>query len=200
MEIWDNHNRKRIYLVRHGADDETIRGGWSNHALTEEGLAQAEKLAVSIDFPVSRICSSDLRRAVQTAQSLANKLGKNIILLPQFRETNNGDLAGMKHELACEKYPGLYWNTLGWEQKYPGGESPKDFYNRIESAWADFTKQSLECEGDVMLVTHGGVINVILCLVHGLPYSNKMHRWKIQNTQIITLEYRNGKWEEAHDK
>ncbi|MBQ9121635.1 MAG: histidine phosphatase family protein [Clostridia bacterium] len=106
--------RRKIHLVRHGADDETIRGGWSNHSLTEEGFAQAEKLAESIDFPVHRLYSSDLTRAMQTAAPVAEKLGLEITPMPQFRETNNGRLAGMKHELACEKisrpvleYPGL---------------------------------------------------------------------------------------------
>lgn len=184
--------RRRIHLVRHGADDETVRGGWSNYPLTEEGLRQAEELAQAVDFPVQRICSSDLKRCVQTAQPLARKLGLEIEQLPGFRETNNGDLAGMKHELACHKYPGLYWNTLGWEEQYPGGESPKEFYERVRAAWEEFQTQ----EGDVMLFTHGGVINVILSLIHGLPYTNKKHRWKIRNTQIITLEYRGGKWTE----
>lgn len=190
--------RKKIYLVRHGADDDTVRGGWSNHPLTEEGIAQAEELARRIGFPVSRIYSSDLLRCMMTAGPVARKLELPIIPLPQFRETNNGDLAGMKHTLACEKYPGLYWNTLGWEERYPGGESPKEFYERIKASWTEFQGQVED--GDVMLVTHGGVINVILSLVHGLPYSNKKHRWKIRNTQIITLEYRDGKWEEADDQ
>ena len=188
--------RRRIYLVRHGADDETVRGGWSDHPLTEAGKEQAEKLADTFKFPIERLYSSDLRRCMMTAQPLAEKLGLEIRLLPQFRETNNGELAGMKHTLACEKYPGLYWNTLGWEEQYPGGESPKEFYDRIAAAWAEFQAQ----DGDVMLVTHGGVINVILSLIHGLSYSNKKHRWKIRNTQIITLEFRNGKWEEADDQ
>lgn len=192
--------RRKIYLVRHGADDETIRGGWSNHPLTDEGMAQAERLAQSIDFHVSQICSSDLHRCVQTAEPVAGRLGLGINLLPQFRETNNGELAGMKHELACAKYPGLYWNTLDWEEKYPGGESPRDFYERIKFAWEEFQEQAKNSGGDVMLVTHGGVINVILSLVHELPYTNKKHRWKIKNTQIITMEYRDSRWEEAHDQ
>lgn len=187
---------KRIYLVRHGADDETIRGGWSNHPLTEEGLAQAEILARAIDFPIRVLYSSDLRRAVQTAESVAKKLGLDILLMPQFRETNNGELAGMKHELACEQYPGLYWNTLGWEEQYPGGESPKEFYERIRFAWEELQAQALECDGDVILVTHGGVINVILSLIHNVPYSNREHRWKIRPIQIIMLEYSDGRWTE----
>lgn len=184
---------KKIYLVRHGADDETIRGGWSDHPLTGEGVTQAEKLADFVDWnlPVRQLYSSDLRRAMQTAEPIAQRLGLPIIPAPEFRETNNGELAGMKHELACQRYPGMYWNTLGWEQKYPGGESPKDFYERVKAAWEELQNR----EGDLMLVTHGGVINVILSIVSGLPYSNRKHCWKIQNTQIITLKCTGGRWE-----
>ena len=36
------------YLVRHGKDDDTVRGGWSQYPLTEEGIQQAEALAAQI--------------------------------------------------------------------------------------------------------------------------------------------------------
>ena len=36
------------YIIRHGQDDETIRGGWSQHSLTENGIRQAEILAEDI--------------------------------------------------------------------------------------------------------------------------------------------------------
>lgn len=193
---------KKIFLVRHGADDETIRGGWSQHSLTEEGFRQAEELGefVHWNLNAAHLYSSDLCRAVQTADPVADNLGLSVRLLPQFRETNNGELAGMKHELACARYPGLYWNTLGWEEKYPGGESPRDFYERIRDAWEEFQVLALRNEGNSMLVTHGGVINVILSLVTGKPYSNKKHRWKIRHTQIIALTYRDGRWEIDDDK
>ena len=60
------------YLLRHGKDDETVRGGWSDHPLTEEGLRQAETLAFA-DWTVSHIYSSDLQRAIQTAQIIAQR-------------------------------------------------------------------------------------------------------------------------------
>ena len=113
------------YLVRHGKDDDTVRGGWSQQPLSDEGKAQAEELANFVqrsDFGIKHIYSSDLQRAMQTAQAVADKLHLPIIQMPEFRETNNGTLAGMKNELASKMYPGLYWNTLDWEQRYPGGE------------------------------------------------------------------------------
>lgn len=187
------------YLIRHGKDDDTVRGGWSGQPLTEEGKAQADELASFIqrsDLGIKHIYSSDLLRAIQTAQSVADKLHLPIIQMPEFREVNNGDLAGMDNELASKMYPGLYWNTLGWEQRYPGGESPKEFYERIRTAWDAFQKMVLEQNGNVMLVTHSGVIHVILSIVNGEKYSNKTSMRKIRNTELITLEYQGTGWKE----
>ena len=185
------------YLARHGKDDDTVRGGWSGQPLTEEGKAQADELASFIqrsDLGIQYIYSSDLLRAIQTAQSVADKLHLPIIQMPEFREVNNGDLAGMYNELASKMYPGLYWNTLEWEQRYPGGESPKEFYERIRTAWDAFQKMVLEQNENVLLVTHGGVINVILSIVNGEKYSNKTTMRKIQNAELIALEYMEKGW------
>ena len=185
------------YLVRHGKDNDTVRGGWSGQPLIDVGKAQADELASFVqrsDLGIQYIYSSDLLRAIQTAQSVADKLHLPIIQMPEFREVNNGDLAGMKNDLASKMYPGLYWNTLGWEQRYPGGESPKEFYERIRTAWDAFQKMVLEQNEDVLLVTHGGVINVILSIVNGEKYSNKTTMRKIQNAELIALEYMEKGW------
>ena len=187
------------YLARHGKDDDTVRGGWSGQPLTEEGKAQADELASFIqrsDLEIKHIYSSDLLRAVQTAQPVADKLHLPIIQMPEFRETNNGILAGMKNELANKMYPGLYWNTLDWEQRYPGGESPREFYERISTAWEALQKMVLEQNEDVLLVTHGGVINVILSIVNGEKYSNKTAMRKIRNAELVALEYQGKGWKE----
>ena len=99
------------YLVRHGKDDDTVRGGWNEQPLTDEGKAQAGELASFVqrsDLGIKYIYSSDLLRVIQTAQRVADKLHLPIIPMPEFREVNNGDLAGMKNDLASKMYPGLY--------------------------------------------------------------------------------------------
>ena len=187
------------YLVRHGKDDGTVRGGWSQQPLTNEGKAQADELASFVqgsDLAIKHIYSSDLLRAIQTAQSVADKLHLPIIQMPEFREVNNGDLAGMDNELASKMYPGLYWNTLGWEQRYPGGESPREFYERISTAWDAFQKMALNRNENVLLVTHGGVINVVLSIVNGEKYSNETIMRKIRNVELIALEYQGKGWKE----
>ena len=187
------------YLVRHGKDDGTVRGGWSQQPLTNEGKAQADELASFVqgsDLAIKHIYSSDLLRAMQTAQSVAEKLHLPIVPMPEFREVNNGDLAGIKNELANKMYPGLYWNTLDWEQRYPGGESPREFYERISTAWDAFQKMALNRNENVLLVTHGGVINVILSIVNGEKYSNETIMRKIRNVELIALEYQGKGWKE----
>ena len=133
-------------LVRHGKDDDTVRGGWNDLPLTADGLAQADALAEYLvknqsSFNIKHIFSSDLMRARQTAYPLSERLGLPIEYIAEFREVNNGLLSGMSNETAKEQYPGLYWNTLNWQQKYPEGESPKEFYERVKSAWFDFSKE-----------------------------------------------------------
>ena len=184
-------------LVRHGKDDDTVRGGWSQQPLTDEGEVQAAELAVFVQksgLGIQQVYSSDLLRAMQTSQIVADSLRLPIVPKPEFREVNNGNLAGIKNELAAEQYPGLYWNTLAWEQQYPGGESPKEFYERIRCAWDVLQKDILERNENVMLVTHGGVMHVILSIVKGEIYSNQASPRKIRNAELIALKYQSGKW------
>lgn len=184
-------------LVRHGKDDDTVRGGWSQQPLTDEGEVQAAELAVFVQksgLGIQQVYSSDLLCAMQTAQIVADSLRLPIVPKPEFREVNNGNLAGIKNELAAEQYPGLYWNTLAWEQQYPGGESPKEFYERIRCAWDVLQKDILERNENVMLVTHGGVMHVILSIVKGEIYSNQASPRKIRNAELIALKYQSGKW------
>lgn len=187
------------YLVRHGKDDDTVRGGWSQTTLTKEGIRQAESLASFVqksDLNIKHIYSSDLPRAMQTAEVVANQLQLPVIPMQEFREVNNGILAGMKNDLAEVNYPGLYWNTLDWEQRYPGGESPREFYERVCETWNRFQSMILERNENVLLVTHGGVIQVILSIVKGVEYSNRMTARKIRNAELIVLDRASGKWQE----
>lgn len=180
------------YLIRHGKDDDTIRGGWSSAPLTEQGVAQVEALAKRMafaqDMKIAHVFSSDLLRARQTAEIISREIALPVTYLPQFREVNNGVLAGMENTEALVKFPGLFWNTLEWEETYPEGESPRAFFERISKAWYEFTGKIQGMDGNVVLVTHGGVINVILHIVNGLEYSNKTKSFPVKNAEPIAVE------------
>ncbi len=191
----------RLIFVRHGKDDDRYRGGWSSLGLTKEGREQARCLGAYLakDPPhsIKWILSSDLNRAVETAEILSASLGLPITLEPQLREMDNGDLAGMLNEEALDKYPGLFFNTLEMEEPYPNGESPVDFYQRIRK-WFEMTlKESEKQEGDLLVVTHGGVINVIYHLVKGWEWSNRKPSIPIKNCSVHILDCGKMKMEEA---
>jgi len=191
-------------LARHGKDDESVRGGWSQHSLSEEGMKQARELAGRLQaqknsYSLSRIYSSDLVRAAQTARIVGDRLGLAVTLLPDFREVNNGLLAGMKNDLAEDRFPGLYWNQLAWEQTYPEGESPKAFYERIADAWERFSYELVSGKENVLLVTHGGVIQVILSLINNVPYTNKAPVRRIPYAGSVALIFEDGKWMELKE-
>ena len=180
------------YLIRHGKDDDSVRGGWSNSPLTSEGRNQAEQLSADIlqagGMDIGLIYTSDLPRARQTAEILSTALALPVTDRPEFREANNGILAGMDNREAEERYPGLYWNALNWDQPYPEGESPHQFYNRIADAWSRFKNEIQGVGHNVVLVTHGGVINVILCIENEIAYSNKSNPFPIGNAGMIGVE------------
>ncbi len=179
------------HLIRHGKDDDTVRGGWSNIGLTEYGVEQVHKLGEQLqemELGVDCIYASDLQRAKETAEIIAGYLNASIEYRPEFRETNNGDLAGMKNEEAAEKYPGMYWSTLEYDQCYPNGESPETFHKRIEEGWEKF-KEEVKATGakNVVLVTHGGVIEAILCKEKYIKYSNKTKNFAIGAGKMISI-------------
>ncbi len=182
-----------LCLIRHGQDDPTVRGGWSDAPLTEEGACQAESLSKEIaarqsEQNISRILSSPLPRAVQTARPAADRLHLPIEFRPEFSEINNGELAGLKNELALERYPGLFYNTLRWDDPYPGGESPHMFFDRISTAWSALCAELVAQRQNALLFTHGGVIHVLLHLIEGTVYSNRDKQPSIAHASLIPVE------------
>lgn len=183
----------KLLLVRHGKDEEGVRGGWSSFDLTDEGRNQALKLAEYLLknkdlFCVKHIVSSDLPRAMSTAKFIAEKLEIPIIKETTLREMNNGDLAGMPNNLAEAKYPGLYFNTLGMNERYPNGESPLDFYNRIQNWFVDFLSQKHEMNDNILVVTHSGVINILYHIVKNIEWNNQNKSFKVENCSLHVLD------------
>jgi len=191
-----------IYLVRHGQDEEGYRGGWSQRGLINEGIRQAEKLGQYLnehkhDFNIHRIVCSDLQRASQTATVLADHLGLPFHSSKDWRETNNGLLAGMPHALAEEQFPGLYFSSLRMDERFPGGESPQENFARIKESFVKLCQHQLAINDNenVLVVTHGGVINIIYHLIKDIVWSNKNPFFPAANTSLHKIEYRGGRLE-----
>ncbi|NMB08177.1 MAG: histidine phosphatase family protein [Tissierellia bacterium] len=181
-----------IFLVRHAKDDDRYRGGWSDLDLTSEGKEQAKRLANFLyskqkEFKITKIISSDLPRTLSTANEVAKKLNIRVELDKDLREINNGDLAGMLNEEALVKYPGLFFNTLRMDAKYPNGESPDDFYKRVKKCFNDIVSKYKYSSENILIVTHSGVIDIICHLVKDINWTNKNKSFKASNVAIYKL-------------
>lgn len=190
-----------IYLVRHGKDDEGFRGGWSQRGLITQGYRQSEKLGRYLQdnqslFNIKRIVSSDLQRALDTAGELARELEIPLEYSIDWREMNNGVIAGMPNEIVNERFPGLYFSGLRMDERYPGGESPLEFFTRIRDTFALVCEEQANShpEDNLMIVTHGGVINIIYHIVKELDWNNRGSKFPASYTGMHKIEYQDGKW------
>ena len=194
----------RIFLIRHGETEwnkEKRLQGNSNVNLAPEGIHKAKLLAEKAPFPyIDAIYSSDLSRAVSTAEILAERFGLPVNQVPELRETNFGDWEGRSiRELATE-YPEDFGKFFTDPERChpPHGEtflhSQVRVINALYRIIADHDEQN------VIIVTHGAVIRLIICAALQIPI-HKM--WSIGQFNMgvnvlrvddgnITVELMNG--------
>ncbi len=158
-----------IILVRHGEathHTEHLTGGWTNSELTAMGKDQlqavASKLAIDFDGRSQkiRILTSDLRRAVESARIIANRLGINQIEAYEFlREKNNGKAAGLTETEAKFLYQQPPTLKELHHRNYPGGETRQEFYDRNVQGILKCTDWERE---NLLIVAHKGTIQNII--------------------------------------
>ncbi len=157
---------KLVILVRHGESEHHIQrltGGWTDSPLTDLGHEQARLVAARLRGELGdatiRLYSSDLRRAAQTAEHIGEAFGVKTMLDERLREHNNGEAANLTIEEAAARFPET-WNVRDQldTRPFPGSETPREFYARAGSFFAD-----LEGDGGVpIIVSHGGTINCLI--------------------------------------
>ena len=121
-----------IYLLRHGLDDESRIGGYSDVSLTEEGIIGVERTRdfVENNIEFQEIISSDVKRSKDTSEIINKNLNKPIIYTKLLREQNKGDYNGLlKSALDPNDY---FLGDTKIYDTYPNGESLLDLYFRIE--------------------------------------------------------------------
>lgn len=181
-----------ILFVRHGKDSDQHRGGWGQLDLLPEGKREAKTLADYLvqhkeDYHFTKMITSDLKRAETTATILAEVLQLPLEKESSLRETNNGDLAGMLNSEADQKFPRLYFRSLAMDKHYPNGESPREFYQRIKTWFQRFLQENDDSDETQIVVTHGGVINIIYHLVNKIEWTNKSNLFHVKHCSISLL-------------
>lgn len=94
----------------------------------------------------------------------------------------------MPNEEVEKNFPGLYFGTLGMDERFPGGESPRELLDRIRYSFYKLRDEVIQKNEDVLVVTHGGVINIIYHLIKDMEWTNKNKIFKYQNTSIHKVE------------
>ena len=182
-----------FYIVRHGQTNWNILGktqGHGNSDLTAKGIEQATELAESIvNYPIDYIYSSDLGRAVQTAQILGDKLNIKVKETEALREMGFGEWEGLLIDEIKANYANVYatWRNEPHLAQIPGGETLHLIKDRVDSFI-----QSLNEKYDnkhILLVTHSVTVRVMLLAFLNSGMEN-IYRIKQDNTALNIVEYR----------
>lgn len=180
---------QKVYLIRHGETDWNAQNRWQGYtptALNAVGLAQAEALAAHFrGVVISRIISSDLPRAFQTASALGQVVGVEPEIDTRWREINVGILEGHTSEEIQAIYPEEYrsWRHGDINYAIPKGESQRMMFDRVLAAWKAITeKDDVET---VAVVSHGGAIRG---LILNLFPEVDILSIRLRNTSITTVE------------
>lgn len=185
-----------MLLVRHGQStwnrDHKIQGQL-DPPLSEEGRRQAEALGRRLaGRRLAGLYSSDLKRALETARAVGSATSLEPETAQGLREIFLGEWEGLRTEDLAERFPDAWarWTEEPDWDLVPGGEGAALFETRVVAAIdAIFDRHG---HGDVLAVTHGGVIQVALHRVVGRP-SHGLFPFKIQNASISVIEKRAGR-------
>lgn len=160
-----------LHLIRHGETKEGSVGGWSDTSLSDKGKKEIKEITNVLDN-YNLFVSSDLQRTKETSKIINDKLNMQIIYDKNFREINNGIFKNMSMKEFLSKYSDYRLDNLNLNQHYTKGESPEEYYLRLRNAFIDLLENNKNKK--IIMVTHAGVITVILCILNGYTYSNKL--------------------------
>ncbi len=159
--------------MRHGQTDlnrEPRFQGQIDVPLNALGRLQAQRLAERLTGErIDRLVCSDLLRTRETAAPSAQQLGLSLLPTPEFREQGFGIFEGLAFPEVIARHPDEWTAWLRHEADYapPGGETPRAFHARILAAVRALAR-SMD-GGRALVVTHGGVLDMVWRSAQGLP-------------------------------
>lgn len=150
-----------IYLVRHGEtawNKEKRLQGQKDIPLTDLGIKQAQALAERIKkLKITKIYSSKLSRAINTAKIITEHLDIPIIKLKSLNEISYGEFEGRSRQEMVEEIKKL--NIQYYEFTPKKGESNKQFKSRTVRSFKRIVKKNLGEK--VLIVSHAAVMHAI---------------------------------------
>jgi broad specificity phosphatase PhoE len=166
-----------ILLARHGETEWNRIGryqGWADPPLNGTGRAQARALAEQLRAtPFDAVYSSDLIRARETAEIVAEPHGVPVATDPGLREVDVGEWSGLTRAEVEHRFP---------NGERPGGETREQHAARVLAAVERIAR--VHPGGRLLLVTHGGTMRAIRAHVSDEPFH------PVPNCGVLELHFR----------
>jgi len=185
----------RVYLIRHGETEGAESRRYKGHIdvpLSVNGIEQIKRVAEYISaqvrkrgsaevtseltslraYGLSAIYTSDLSRAIKSAEIIAAPHGLEPMIVKELKERNFGEWEGMNFDEIKEKWPEAFkaWAANPLKFSPMGGESTLEVRDRAMKAFQEITERH---EGEnIAIVSHGGVSRVLLSELLGMPLEN----------------------------
>ena len=157
-------------------------------------MRQAEAVAkrfVTVEF--AALYSSDLERAVQTAEMIAKRTHHQVIPDSRLKERNLGIFEGLTVAEIEEKFPehAIKYKSFDPDHVIPGGESVRQFSKRIRDYFKALAQKHM---GEtILVVAHGGVLNQLFKFVINIPL-DAPRNYTLLNASINIFTYADEAW------
>ncbi|NNE65205.1 MAG: histidine phosphatase family protein [Pyrinomonadaceae bacterium] len=186
----------RLLLIRHGQSGGNVNGRFGGHSdtpLSELGCRQAEITADLLEsVKIGAIYSSDLPRAVQTAEPLVARTGLELNKTSAFRERNVGVLEGLTFEESKERYPDDYYALVKRDVNHviTEGESYRELLSRGTGALEEILRTHMGKR--IVVFSHTGMICYLtLYLIGAINRNTRQTPWLVtSNCGINRFEIR----------
>ncbi len=181
----------RLLLVRHGITEfNSARrfAGYSDVEMSADGYRQVEKLRHRLaNEKIDAIYSSDLGRALATAEGIVSERQVDIVACSELREMNYGSIEGLTFQEIGRLYPDLaeLIAKFSLELEFPGGESFIGFIERT-SKFLDRLEKHAPSE-TVLITSHSGPLRVLVCRFLGIDLEH-WRQIRLDNASLSIVE------------
>ena len=162
----------KLFCVRHGETLHNREGriqGQTDSELSPLGRRQCERVAEALSTQqFDTIIASPLKRALESARAVAERLGLDVQVEPRLMEINAGIFQGLRWDEIDQQFPAeaLRWRSQDPDYRIPGGESRRETMHRVEEAFCCIRESGYR---RVIIVGHGGSLSAAFKALLGIP-------------------------------
>ena len=186
----------KLYFIRHGRQNSGLCN--VDVPLDDAGIRQAQLVAKRLElYNINKLYCSNLIRARETAEIIGENLGLQPIIEEDFREISFGDMEGLDGAQLKERFGDFIEERKKAKEDIPnpGGESGEDVFNRAMPIIRRIIEESKgqgseNCQKNIAIVTHGGLIRSVLAGVLEAPFAKKLCIGKdLENCSITEINF-----------